>query len=76
MSASAIEKARTLFGIPDVPADLIREAVTVAGASRKYPDGFKNLSQLGVTGINACFQEMGIKTSSKRGSLRLHVRSA
>ncbi|KAJ5110330.1 hypothetical protein NUU61_001587 [Penicillium alfredii] len=66
MNASAIERVRTLFGIPDVPADLIQEAITVAGASPKYPDGFKNLSQLGVTSINACVQELGIKTSSTR----------
>lgn len=74
MSASEIEKVRTLFGIPHAPADLIQEATTVAGASEKYPDGFKALSQLGVTSINACVQEMGIKTSSTRGSSRLHVR--
>lgn len=72
MSARAVDKVRALFNIPDLPSKLIQEAVTVAGANPEHPDGFKSLSQLGVTGINACVQEMGIRTSSTRGLSWLH----
>lgn len=59
MSAEAIDKVQELFEIPELPADLIQEALTVAGA--------KNLAQLGASCINVCFQEMGYKGSLSRG---------
>lgn len=69
MRAISIDKVRILFEIPEMPTDLIQEALTVAGEDQKYPDGFKSLAQLGTTCINACFLEMGYKGSLRRGQL-------
>ncbi|KAJ5379599.1 hypothetical protein N7509_012718 [Penicillium cosmopolitanum] len=70
MRAISIDKVRILLEIPEMPTDLIQEALTVAGEDQKYPDGFKALAQLGTTCINTCFLEMGYK-----GSLRREINS-
>lgn len=67
MSDIAIGEARTLLEVSELPAKLIREALTVAGADSKFPEGFKSLAQLGTTYIDAAFLEMGYKGSLSRG---------
>ncbi|KAJ5205284.1 hypothetical protein N7491_004093 [Penicillium cf. griseofulvum] len=66
MSDIAIGEARMLLDVSELPANLIREALTVAGADSKFPEGFKSLAQLGATYIDAAFQEMGYKGSLSR----------
>lgn len=66
MNAMATKTVRELFEIPELPANLIQEALTVVAA--------KNLAQLGVSCINVCFQEMGYKGSLSRGQSPLHLR--
>ncbi|KAJ5870203.1 hypothetical protein N7455_005144 [Penicillium solitum] len=42
------EQIRALLDVPNLPAELVHEALTAAGVDPNIPDGFKTLAQIGL----------------------------
>ncbi|KGO75172.1 hypothetical protein PITC_057930 [Penicillium italicum] len=57
------EQIRALLGVPQLPAELIHEALTAAGVDPNIPDGFKTLAQIGTSLIDTLIAKIGHKAS-------------
>lgn len=67
------EQIRALLGVPQLPAELIHEALTAAGVDPNIPDGFKTLAQIGTSLIDTLIAKIGHKASKStttRGMLK------
>lgn len=67
------EQIRALLDVPNLPAELVHEALTAAGVDPNIPDGFKTLAQIGTSLIDTLIAKIGHKASKStttRGMLK------